>query len=128
MPAPTMPPMTIIVASNNPSWRRGFDAVVIPSGVTCGAVALGEGWRNLSRVISKCHSERSEAATQPRKLRGEARLSISDQIRPEMFESLASCFAFRCSAPLNMTAALSDARLEHQCEGKSDTLLPYGRS
>src|SRR5437667_8941954 len=95
MPAPTMPPMTIIVASNNPSWRRGFDAVVIPSGVTCGAVALGEGWRNLSRVISKCHSERSEES----------------QIK----------FDQRCFAPLNMTAALADARLEHQSEGKSDT-------
>ena len=25
--------------------------------------------------------------------------------KSEMFESLASCFAFRCSAPLNMTDA-----------------------
>src|SRR5262249_31619951 len=33
IPAPTMPPMTIIVASNNPSSRRGLVAVVIPSGV-----------------------------------------------------------------------------------------------
>src|SRR5438270_8443825 len=42
-----------------------------------------------------------------------ARLSISDQfgpianrIGPETFESLASCFAFRCSASLNMTEAV----------------------
>ena len=28
--------------------------------------------------------------------------------RPEMFESLASCFAFRCSASLNMTAVFTE--------------------
>src|SRR5207249_11294041 len=33
IPAPTMPPITIIVASNNPSCRRGFEGstVVIPT-------------------------------------------------------------------------------------------------
>jgi hypothetical protein len=29
-----------------------------------------------------------------------------DEEIPEMFESLASCFAFRCSASLNMTVAI----------------------
>src|SRR5262249_7179578 len=33
IPAPTMPPITIIVASNNPSRRRGSLGVVIPSEV-----------------------------------------------------------------------------------------------
>ena len=31
---------------------------------------------------------------------------IHNRNGPEMFESLASCFAFRCSASLNMTALL----------------------
>jgi hypothetical protein len=30
-------------------------------------------------------------------------LSEAKNLRSEMFESLASCFAFRCSASLNMT-------------------------
>jgi hypothetical protein len=35
-----MPPMTIMVASNNPSWRRGFNAsdFVIPSEVASQSV------------------------------------------------------------------------------------------
>ena len=35
---------------------------------------------------------------------GMSRLARHNERKPEMFESLASCFAFRCSAPLNMTA------------------------
>src|SRR6266496_1069925 len=51
----------------------------------------------LSTELVICHSEQSE----------ESRInfgSLPEQKRPEMFENLASCFAFRCSAPLNMTA------------------------
>ena len=53
-----------------------------------------EAWDDLRRVL-RCHSERSE----------ESLIIWLDSARkqPEMFESLASCFAFRCSASLNMT-------------------------
>ena len=43
-----------------------------------------------------CHSERSEES----RIRLNTRIPVGG---PEMFESLASCFAFRCSASLNMT-------------------------
>src|SRR6266581_846068 len=43
-----------------------------------------------------CHSERSEESLI---------LKIAPHaIKPEVFEILTACFAFRCSAPLNMTA------------------------
>ena len=53
----------------------------------------------------------------PESLRGEARLSISDQLlghpsEVEMFESLASCFVFRCSASLNMTGTAVKQKLQ----------------
>jgi len=55
-------------------------------------------------VLSDAKLQRSSES-----FRGEARLSISDQFgtessignRPEMFEGLALCFVFRCSALLN---------------------------
>jgi hypothetical protein len=50
-------------------------------------------------AIFECHSDPAVA--------GEESLIISGLIaadKSEMFESLASCFAFRCSASLNMTA------------------------
>src|SRR5262249_165415 len=58
---------------------------------------------------SYCHSERSEAVTQWTK---SARPGLQSRIDrgsvqrrvTEMFENLASCFAFRCSASFNMTA------------------------
>jgi hypothetical protein len=39
-----MPPITIIVASNKPSWRRGFDlsAVVMSSEVETSLIIKGE--------------------------------------------------------------------------------------
>jgi hypothetical protein len=56
-------------------------------------------------MLESCHSERSEAATQPEMFRSEARLSISAHLllsfsidSPEMFESLVS--------PENVRAAL----------------------
>jgi hypothetical protein len=43
-----------------------------------------------SVILSEAKLQRS-----PESFRGEARLSISDHTKSEMFESLASCFAFR---------------------------------
>src|SRR5215472_1816463 len=66
--------------------------------------------------LLKCHSERSEAATTRRS--SGRRASISDLLvrqfpverQSEIFESLASCFAFRCSAPLRMTVLGEDRK------------------
>jgi hypothetical protein len=59
-------------------------------------------------ILSEAKLQRS-----PENIRDEARLSISVICRPiargkkpEMFESLASCFGFRCRASLNMTHGL----------------------
>jgi hypothetical protein len=69
-------------------------------------------------VILECHSERSEAATQRTKSArpGFPSLATSGPImhHTEMFESPASCFAFRCSALLNMTALSSDGTLAQE--------------
>jgi hypothetical protein len=56
-------------------------------------------------VIPECHSERSEES-----------LATSGPIThyTEMFESLPSCFAVRCSALLNMTALSSDGTLAQE--------------
>ena len=59
--------------------------------------------------MNPCHSEPSEAATQRTKSARPGFQSLvivaSDACsNTEIFESLASCFAFRCSASLKMTA------------------------
>jgi hypothetical protein len=57
-------------------------------------------------ILSEAKLQRS-----PEGFRGEASfqswISFSDLNKPEMFESLASCFAFRCSAALNLTTVFT---------------------
>jgi hypothetical protein len=43
-------------------------------------------------------------------------------VTTEMFESLASCFAFRCSAPLNVTTQLQPAA---QCNELAASARPH---
>jgi hypothetical protein len=74
------------------------------------------------------HSERSEAATQPRKLSGRGQafnlLSVVRGTRsePEMSESLASCFALRCSASLNMTERVGKTKIERKFSSRTLTV------
>jgi hypothetical protein len=56
-------------------------------------------------ILSEAKLQRS-----PESFRGEGQafhlgsVAPDRDVKPEMFESLASCFAFRCSALLNMTS------------------------
>ena len=56
--------------------------------------------------LASCHSDPAVAGEESLIMWQAQR--IKDQ--PEMFESLASCFAFRCSASLNITNRAGDAR------------------
>ena len=40
-----------------------------------------------------------------------SQLSEAPEVNPEMFESLASCFAFRCSGSLNMTETVGKTKI-----------------
>ena len=60
----------------------------------------GDGDGDTNKACDKCHSDPAVAGEE-----SQINFEAIRQEATEMFESLASCFAFRCSASLNMTAS-----------------------
>ena len=96
----------VVQHADNCSLRPGVGAILrVRDRVTDRVGRPFRNWSGVKRPAAEvfCHSERSEESLI---------VCCANLLRAnaEMFESLASCFAFRCSASLNMTNELSANR------------------